>query len=94
VLSNGSPGHCPERCFRPVGLAWDREQRLFMTSDSTGEIYVLMRSNASATEPGASPTQTGQPDIGAPLSSSGLAMVLGMAAAAVVLGRSLAGLRP
>ncbi|KAH6682404.1 hypothetical protein F5X68DRAFT_277451 [Plectosphaerella plurivora] len=93
VLSNGSPGDCPDRCFRPVGLAWDREERLYMTSDSTGEVYVLMRSEASATEPGSNPTATSVPDASTLLSSSGLTMLLGMAAAAVVLGRSLGGSR-
>ncbi|KAK3316302.1 hypothetical protein B0H66DRAFT_576241 [Apodospora peruviana] len=43
VLSNQDTGVCPGNCFRPAGLAFDSQDRLFMTSDSTGEIYVLQR---------------------------------------------------
>ncbi|KAF5537660.1 Soluble quino glucose sorbosone dehydrogenase [Fusarium mexicanum] len=32
---------CPSGCFRPAGLAFDKSGRLFLTSDSTGELYVL-----------------------------------------------------
>ncbi|ROV91060.1 hypothetical protein VMCG_09572 [Cytospora schulzeri] len=39
VLSNADLSRCPDGCFRPVGLAWDGQGRLFMSSDSTGEIY-------------------------------------------------------
>ncbi|KAK1672896.1 soluble quino protein glucose/sorbosone dehydrogenase [Colletotrichum godetiae] len=46
VLSNADTSSCPDNCFRPVGLAWDSQQRLFMTSDSTGEIYVLQRTDS------------------------------------------------
>jgi hypothetical protein len=57
VLSNADLSKCPDSCFRPVGLAWDNQGRLFMTSDSTGEIYVLQRSDMSAT--GGKETGTG-----------------------------------
>ncbi|CVK93906.1 related to L-sorbosone dehydrogenase [Fusarium mangiferae] len=33
--------HCPEDCFRPAGLAWDKKNRLFFTSDTTKEVFVL-----------------------------------------------------
>ncbi|KAI7786083.1 hypothetical protein LA080_004937 [Diaporthe eres] len=56
VLSNADLSKCPDSCFRPVGLAWDSQGRLFMSSDSTGEIYVLQRSEMSATGDG---TETG-----------------------------------
>ena len=29
---------CPNACVRPVGLAFDRLGRLFVSSDSTGEV--------------------------------------------------------
>ena len=32
-------------CYRPVGLAFDMYGNLWMTSDSTGELYVISRSN-------------------------------------------------
>jgi glucose/arabinose dehydrogenase len=41
VLSNPDLSICPDSCFRPAGLALDSYGRLFMSSDSTGEIYVL-----------------------------------------------------
>lgn len=41
VMKNGNNAVCPGQCFRPVGLAFDNKGRLFMSSDSTGEVYVL-----------------------------------------------------
>ncbi|CAK9783793.1 soluble quino protein glucose dehydrogenase [Cutaneotrichosporon oleaginosum] len=41
VLSNKDLTKCPRGCFRPVGLAWGSQERLFVASDTTGEIYVL-----------------------------------------------------
>lgn len=43
VLGNGEVKGCPEGCFRPVGVAVDGEGRVFMTSDSTGEVFVVRR---------------------------------------------------
>ena len=48
VLTNQDTSQCPRACFRPVGLAFDPAGRLFMTSDSTGEIYVLQRESGAA----------------------------------------------
>jgi hypothetical protein len=41
LMWNADNSECPSGCFRPVGLAVDDSGRLFMTSDSTGELYVL-----------------------------------------------------
>lgn len=41
IMFNGDNGACPNRCFRPVGLAWDKKGRLFMASDSTNEVWVV-----------------------------------------------------
>ncbi|KAH6615740.1 soluble quino protein glucose/sorbosone dehydrogenase [Chaetomium sp. MPI-SDFR-AT-0129] len=41
VLENGDVGDCPNNCFRPVGLAFDAKGRLFVSSDTSGEIYVI-----------------------------------------------------
>lgn len=43
---NADNSNCPGKCFRPVGLALDSgaqggKNRLFMTSDATGEIFVV-----------------------------------------------------
>lgn len=61
VLSNGDNSACPGACFRPAGLAIDGEGRIFMTSDATGEIYVLRRAevSASGTGGGGGGTSTG-----------------------------------
>lgn len=49
ILSNADLARCPDACFRPVGLAWDSQGRLFLSSDATGEIYVLQRAEVTAT---------------------------------------------
>ena len=41
VLTNRDISQCPNECFRPVGLAWDARERLWMSSDTTGEIFIL-----------------------------------------------------
>ncbi|CAI4213410.1 unnamed protein product [Parascedosporium putredinis] len=59
IFSNPNHDACPEGCFRPVGLAFDAQGRLWVSADSTGEIYVLKKLT-DATAPGAfisSPTR-------------------------------------
>lgn len=61
VLSNADNSQCPDGCFRPVGLAWDGQGRLFMSSDATGEIYVLQQDGAgegTGATPGSSASGT------------------------------------
>jgi hypothetical protein len=41
VMENSNTGACPNSCFRPVGLDFDKKGRLYMSSDSSGEIYVI-----------------------------------------------------
>ncbi|CAG8977622.1 hypothetical protein HYALB_00011725 [Hymenoscyphus albidus] len=41
VMSNPNGASCPNSCFRPAGLAWDSKDRLFMSSDTTGEIFIF-----------------------------------------------------
>ncbi|KAI5860915.1 soluble quino protein glucose dehydrogenase [Durotheca rogersii] len=41
ILQNEDNNLCPGACFRPTGLAFDDGGRLYMTSDSTGELYVI-----------------------------------------------------
>ncbi|KAK4200939.1 soluble quino protein glucose/sorbosone dehydrogenase [Triangularia verruculosa] len=41
VMENSNVGGCPNNCFRPVGLAFDAKGRLFVSSDTSGEIYVI-----------------------------------------------------
>ncbi len=47
VLSTPDLANCPDGCFRPVGLAWDAKGRLWVTSDSTGEIFILNQNGTS-----------------------------------------------
>lgn len=41
VMANSNNSACPNSCFRPVGLTWDSKGRLFMSSDTSGEIYLI-----------------------------------------------------
>lgn len=69
ILSNANLSACPGGCFRPAGLAWDSKGRLYMTSDSTGEIYIITATDGSGVDgvnvttstgsaSGASPSET------------------------------------
>ncbi|KFG85785.1 L-sorbosone dehydrogenase [Metarhizium anisopliae] len=48
VLSTPDLAECPDACFRPVGLAWDSQGRLWFSSDSMGEIFVLHQNGTSS----------------------------------------------
>ncbi|KAM5350503.1 hypothetical protein ACJ41O_007008 [Fusarium nematophilum] len=52
ILYNTALDNCPDRCFRPVGLAWDSKGRLWFSSDSTGEIFVLNHDGNEAADAG------------------------------------------
>lgn len=58
VLSNADNSVCPENCFRPVGIAFDGQGRLFLSSDASGEIYVVMKAQTSAATDGNTATPT------------------------------------
>ena len=58
IMANADNSKCPDQCFRPVGLALDSKDRVFMSSDATGEIYVLAKTVASATTTSATATGT------------------------------------
>ncbi|KAK0924463.1 hypothetical protein LTR29_018159 [Friedmanniomyces endolithicus] len=47
IVTNANQSACPTGCFRPVGLAWDKAGRLFMSSDATGEVYAILRDDGS-----------------------------------------------
>ncbi|KAF2638020.1 soluble quino protein glucose dehydrogenase [Massarina eburnea CBS 473.64] len=49
IVSNPDLSKCPDACFRPVGLAWDSQGRLYFSSDATGEIYVVTRQDGQST---------------------------------------------
>lgn len=73
IMSNPNNAECPGKCFRPVGLAWDAAGRLWMSSDTTGEIYVLKKTSATptATSSGTIVTATGKPNAAGALSANG-----------------------
>ncbi|RDA87813.1 hypothetical protein CP532_2961 [Ophiocordyceps camponoti-leonardi (nom. inval.)] len=52
VLTAPNLADCPERCFRPVGLALDGSGRLWFSSDSTGEIFALHHDDSAASHAG------------------------------------------
>ncbi|KAL9101466.1 MAG: hypothetical protein Q9163_003281 [Psora crenata] len=55
IFANADNANCPDNCFRPVGLAMDDQGRLFMSSDASGEIYVIVREQSvNGTSEGAS----------------------------------------
>lgn len=41
IMYNANNGNCPNQCFRPVNVAWGPNGQLFMTSDTTNEIWVI-----------------------------------------------------
>lgn len=90
VMTNVDTSACPGGCFRPVGLAWDAQGRLFMSSDSTGEIYVITRTdgkkvNETATGTVASGGPNGT-ESGAATESSSAAAVANIAGAGALAG--------
>lgn len=42
IFTNADNSKCPDACFRPVGMTFDKQGRLFVSSDASGEIYVLV----------------------------------------------------
>lgn len=88
ILSSPDLGNCPDDCFRPVGLAWDSQERLWFTSDSTGEIFVMEKNGEGGGDGGDSDGGEGgdDEDSGMRLGYSKVAV----AAAAVAMGLLLA----
>ncbi|KAK7032776.1 soluble quino protein glucose dehydrogenase [Favolaschia claudopus] len=43
LLWNTDAAACTNGCFRPVGLAWSAAKRLYVSSDATGEVFVLQK---------------------------------------------------
>jgi hypothetical protein len=50
IVKNVNNGRCPNGCFRPTGLAFDAKGRLYMASDTTGEIFLIGRKDGKATD--------------------------------------------
>ena len=61
IMTNPDNTQCPGNCFRPTGLAIDGKGRLFMSSDATGEVYLVMRlPGVSHSFPGCTPKRGAQ----------------------------------
>lgn len=56
IISNMDNSLCPNKCFRPVGLVFDTQGRILMSSDATGEIYMITKTNNAAANTTASAT--------------------------------------
>lgn len=56
IFTNADKPKCPDACFRPVGMTFDNQGRLFVSSDASGEIYVLV---ADAVAGGGNPSSNG-----------------------------------
>ncbi|KAK3934994.1 soluble quino protein glucose/sorbosone dehydrogenase [Diplogelasinospora grovesii] len=86
IMTSPNSTACPSGCFRPVGLAWDKAGRLWLTSDTTGEIYVLQQSTSapSSTASGTIVTPTASAKNAAGLNWSWETKVLGYAAVFVL----------
>lgn len=58
---NADDARCPSECFRPVGLALDGKGRTFMTSDRSGELYVISGTNnaGQTTKPNGGDVESG-----------------------------------
>lgn len=41
IMWNPDLTECPKRCFEPVGVAFDEYGRVWMSSDESGEIYMV-----------------------------------------------------
>ncbi|KAL2752002.1 hypothetical protein ACRALDRAFT_2023101, partial [Sodiomyces alcalophilus JCM 7366] len=86
IMSMADLSTCPDNCFRPMGIAWGPSGRVFLTSDSTGELYILDRrsDDASGTESGTIelPSETGSPDDDSAAAGLSAVQSLGLAVAA------------
>ncbi|KAK4222040.1 soluble quino protein glucose/sorbosone dehydrogenase [Podospora fimiseda] len=52
IITNSDHSKCPDGCFRPVGLAIDDQGRIWFSSDSTGEIYVMQEVGRNGNQQG------------------------------------------
>jgi glucose/arabinose dehydrogenase len=48
IFGNEDNSVCPGDCFRPVAMALDSQGRIFLSSDASGEIYLVTRDDAAA----------------------------------------------
>ena len=59
IFANADNAACPNSCFRPVGLAFDNQGRMFISSDASGEIYVVTKDLTANGTTGSSSSASG-----------------------------------
>lgn len=59
IVANANNTACPGNCFRPVGLAFDSQGRMFFSSDASGEIYVVTKDETANGTTGSSSSGSG-----------------------------------
>ena len=94
IVANADNSKCPDACFRPVGLAFDSQGRLFMSSDATGEIYAVLRADGGkvSDQAGGSGNGTGTTTTGTSGSATGSAPAATTSSAATVFAADIAGM--
>ena len=58
IFANQDNSRCPEDCLRPVGMAIDSQGRIFMSSDASGEVYLISREASTPSTPSSSASAT------------------------------------
>ncbi|CAD0083100.1 unnamed protein product [Aureobasidium vineae] len=59
IFGNANNSVCPNDCFRPVAMALDNRGRIFISSDASGEIYLVTRDETSKGSGGSSTGSAG-----------------------------------
>ena len=92
VLTTPDLSNCPDHCVRPAGLAWDSQDRLWFSSDFSGEIFVMKRTtnssssgNSTSGSGGNSTAGSGDDSAGSQLLPSQMAWVVTVVALAMGL---------
>lgn len=47
IFANEDNSKCPDECFRPVGMAIDKQGRIYVSSDASGEVYLVTKTSSS-----------------------------------------------
>lgn len=79
IFGNANNSVCPNDCFRPVAMALDSRGRIFISSDATGEVYLVTKDETAGGTPTGSASSTTTSSSGAISSttSAGVAISAG-----------------
>ncbi|KAI9839952.1 MAG: hypothetical protein M1819_000144 [Sarea resinae] len=72
IVTNANNSNCPNDCFRPVGLASDSQGRIYMSSDATGEIYVVLKTTSNVSNTTSGGEASGMSSSQSPSQTSGI----------------------